>query len=303
MVCDDLLFPFIWFCLATIGVCVFGALTSVGALFNIRGGNKMKRLWILLIVLSVLLTGCASKEDKALAQEVIAQINNIESATKTNADEIYVAHRAYSNLTEKQQKLVTNSTDLFSMVATLENLIIEEEISKDPTNTITEAELVGIWRENHADSHRGYFYFTPNGYVYYLASKSAVSQSDFISDYILATSFSLNGYNRTTRAKDGGFYNTANRSDATFSVTKDALGNLTMVMECGVASGTYTKTGETVDTSPNQCLHSGCSNMAASTGDSFFCEKHSNRCLECNKYIDEDALLCLNCIVEALKDK
>ena len=31
--CDDLSFPFIWFCVATIGVCVFGALTSVGALF------------------------------------------------------------------------------------------------------------------------------------------------------------------------------------------------------------------------------------------------------------------------------
>ena len=261
----------------------------------------MKRMWLFLIVLSVLLTGCASKEDKALAQEIIVQINNIESVTKANANAIYEAHKAYSNLTEKQQKLVTNSADLFDMVTTLENLIIEEEISKDPTNAITEAELVGIWRENYADSHRGYFYFTSKGHVYYLASKSAVSQSDFTSDYILATSYSLNGYNRTTRAKDGEFYNTANRSDATFSVTKDASGNLTMEMECGVASGTYTKTGKKIDTSPEQCLHSGCSNMAASTGDSFYCEKHSNRCLECNKYIDEDALFCLNCIVEALK--
>ena len=38
--CDDLSFPFIWFCVATIGVCVFGALTSVGALFYFKSYSR-----------------------------------------------------------------------------------------------------------------------------------------------------------------------------------------------------------------------------------------------------------------------
>ena len=41
IMCDDLSFPFIWFCVATSGVCVFGALTSVGALFYFAVINKV----------------------------------------------------------------------------------------------------------------------------------------------------------------------------------------------------------------------------------------------------------------------
>ena len=49
--CDDLSFPFIWFCLATIGVCVFGALTLVGALFLFKGWLRfaLKRFCIKII--------------------------------------------------------------------------------------------------------------------------------------------------------------------------------------------------------------------------------------------------------------
>ena len=263
----------------------------------------MKRIWLAFTVLLVLLSGCASKEDKALAQTVITQIDSIKSVSIENAIEIYNAQKAYSELTETQQKLVENRETLFKKAARLEDLIIEKEISKDPTNSITKSELVGIWRKNSADSHRGYFYFTSKGYVYYLASKDdSVCESDFSSEYLLATSFSLGMYNRNTRAKDGEFYNIANNKNADFSVKKDAEGNLTMNMDCSAASGTYTKTGLKVTTSPERCLHSGCTNMAASTGDSFYCENHSNKCIDCGKYIDEDALLCLNCIVEAVKE-
>lgn len=44
------------------------------------------------------------------------------------------------------------------------------------------------------------------------------------------------------------------------------------------------------------CAHSGCSNYIASTGDTNCCTTHSNRCFECDKYIDEDALFCMDCL-------
>ena len=48
------------------------------------------------------------------------------------------------------------------------------------------------------------------------------------------------------------------------------------------------------------CAHSGCSNYIASSGDTNCCTTHSNMCAECGKYIDEDALLCMDCIEKAL---
>lgn len=52
-------------------------------------------------------------------------------------------------------------------------------------------------------------------------------------------------------------------------------------------------------TPTTKCSHSGCTNYIASSGDTNCCTNHSNRCLECNKYIDEDALYCISCIEEA----
>ena len=124
-----------------------------------------------------------------------------------------------------------------------ETELAENEINNSPTYTITKSELVGIWRNNLADTHRGFFYFTSSGYVYYQASKSEPNQNDFTSEYLLATSYSLNGYNRTTGAYEGSFYNKPLKMDATFSVTKDSARNLSMEMTSGVASGTYKKTG------------------------------------------------------------
>lgn len=125
-----------------------------------------------------------------------------------------------------------------------ETTLAKEKINNKPTYTITESELVGIWRNDFADSHRGYFYFTSNGNVYYIASKTEPNRNDFTSDYIIATSYSLNGYNYITNAYEGEFYNSPLNENATFSLTKDSAGNLTMEMTCGVASGTYLKTDE-----------------------------------------------------------
>lgn len=48
------------------------------------------------------------------------------------------------------------------------------------------------------------------------------------------------------------------------------------------------------------CAHSGCTNYIASSGDTNCCIRHSNRCYDCNCYIDEDAMLCMSCIRRAL---
>lgn len=52
-------------------------------------------------------------------------------------------------------------------------------------------------------------------------------------------------------------------------------------------------------TATTKCAHSGCNNYIASSGDTNCCAAHSNKCLECGKYIDEDAMYCMSCITNA----
>lgn len=263
----------------------------------------MKKIYVFVMVMLVLLlTGCASKEDKAIAQNVISDIENIGTVSLDKAEQIYNVQSSYNELTDTQKKLVKNAELLSTSVIELQDLILEEEIKNDPTNTITEKDLVGIWKEEIGGTHTDYFYFTQNGHIYFMSSKSAPSQSDFTSDYIIGTSYSIGGYNKDTKEKDGEFYCVANKSDISFGVKKDSSGKMVLDVKNSVAAGTYTMTGEKVDTTPSKCLHSGCTNNAASTGDSYYCTEHSSRCLECNCYIDEDAMFCLNCIVEALRE-
>ena len=47
------------------------------------------------------------------------------------------------------------------------------------------------------------------------------------------------------------------------------------------------------------CAHPGCTNYIASSGDTNCCTVHSRKCLECKKYIDEDALYCISCLSKA----
>ena len=49
-------------------------------------------------------------------------------------------------------------------------------------------------------------------------------------------------------------------------------------------------------TATTRCFHSGCNNYIASTGDTNCCTTHSARCLNCNCYIDEDAMYCMSCL-------
>ena len=52
-------------------------------------------------------------------------------------------------------------------------------------------------------------------------------------------------------------------------------------------------------TSKTICAHSGCSSYIASSGDTNCCPAHSNKCLTCGCYIDEDAAWCMSCLSKA----
>ena len=64
-------------------------------------------------------------------------------------------------------------------------------------------------------------------------------------------------------------------------------------------SGSFTNKYGTKTT---KCAHSGCNNYIASSGDTNCCIQHSRRCLNCYKYIDEDAMYCMSCISSALEN-
>ncbi len=56
-------------------------------------------------------------------------------------------------------------------------------------------------------------------------------------------------------------------------------------------------------TATTKCSHSSCDKYIAPTGDTNCCITHSNKCGNCGKYIDEDALYCMDCIESTLKNK
>ncbi len=49
------------------------------------------------------------------------------------------------------------------------------------------------------------------------------------------------------------------------------------------------------------CAYPGCTRTIVTSGDSNCCAAHANRCIDCGKYIDGDALMCMKCIEDALK--
>ena len=55
-------------------------------------------------------------------------------------------------------------------------------------------------------------------------------------------------------------------------------------------------------TPSTKCAHTGCNNYIASSGDTNCCEIHSNKCANCGKYIDEDAMYCMDCLKKGFSD-
>lgn len=49
-------------------------------------------------------------------------------------------------------------------------------------------------------------------------------------------------------------------------------------------------------TKTTKCHHSDCNNYIASSGDTWDCSYHANKCLNCGKYIDCDAMYCMDCL-------
>lgn len=53
-------------------------------------------------------------------------------------------------------------------------------------------------------------------------------------------------------------------------------------------------------TATTKCAYPSCNSYITSSGDSNSCILHSQKCLECDKYIDYDASYCMTCILNAL---
>lgn len=67
-------------------------------------------------------------------------------------------------------------------------------------------------------------------------------------------------------------------------------------------SGSSASTGSFTNaygSATTKCAHPGCNNLIASSGDTNCCTVHSKKCLECGKYIDEDATYCISCLEKA----
>lgn len=254
---------------------------------------------ILIIMISALLI--KKNNDINASQSVIDKIQNLGVITLESYDEIESIQEEYSTLTMKQRELVKNIQIYLDAKKELEELI-DEEIKNDPNSALEKKDLNGIWIANKSsDNFRGYLYFTSQGYVYYCSSKSPLTVRDFTDEYLIATSYSLGQYNWLIRAKEGSFKTIYGDRNYKYTVKKTEEGKMEINIQGEIIGGVYTKSGEIIDNSPKKCLHEGCKREQVTSGDSRYCEIHSNKCLQCGCYIDEDALYCLNCLVEALR--
>ena len=87
---------------------------------------------------------------------------------------------------------------------------------------------------------------------------------------------------------------TSNSPASTYNPTYQSS-NSSKSNNVGAVSGIQSSTS-------NVCAHSGCTNKVAS-GDTVYCSMHSNKCLNCGKYIDEDALYCMSCLKDSVSSK
>lgn len=55
-------------------------------------------------------------------------------------------------------------------------------------------------------------------------------------------------------------------------------------------------------TPTTKCAHPGCNEYIAPSGNTNCCVKHSNRCLDCGRYCDEDAMYCIDCLEKAISE-
>ena len=115
---------------------------------------------------------------------------------------------------------------------------------------------------------------------------------------------------RKIKKQYGGYFDKADRCEADlnkFSMKKVAVVTavivaiILIIMAVSLLpsdSGTvFTNKYGTADTI---CYVPGCTNNIAPSGDTNCCVQHSNTCSQCGCYIDSDAMLCMECIEDAL---
>lgn len=90
----------------------------------------------------------------------------------------------------------------------------------------------------------------------------------------------------------------SDNSSTSTSTSKPSSSNSYSSSSSGSSSSSSSFTNK-YGTATTKCAHSGCSNYIASSGDTNCCTTHSNKCLECKKYIDEDAMYCMSCLSNA----
>lgn len=69
-----------------------------------------------------------------------------------------------------------------------------------------------------------------------------------------------------------------------------------------VATEPYSPFTNDYGTPTTVCAHKGCSRYIATSGDSNCCIAHSQNCLNCGCYIDEDAMYCMDCLSESMEN-
>lgn len=80
----------------------------------------------------------------------------------------------------------------------------------------------------------------------------------------------------------------------------DEMEDIVEKMEEDVYGSSTTFTNK-YGTSTTKCVHSGCDNYIASSGDTNCCTTHSRNCGGCGCYIDEDAMFCITCLEKAIQ--
>lgn len=118
---------------------------------------------------------------------------------------------------------------------------------------------------------------------------------------ILAVCLALSACGTKESQKEPPQYETSETQDDKLSDNKSEyespLSNSSQVKNYTTSKSFTNKYG----TSTTKCAAAGCNNYIASSGDTNCCTAHSNRCGVCNKYIDGDAMYCIDCIISEMQ--
>lgn len=94
--------------------------------------------------------------------------------------------------------------------------------------------------------------------------------------------------------------NSGSSSYNSYSSNSKASGSSGSYSSGSSGNSSYSSFTNKYGTPTTKCAHSGCTNYIESSGDTNCCTQHSNRCYECHKYIDGDAMWCIDCLKKAL---